>query len=111
MWKRSKALQAQYPDASKFVESKSLPNIIKALAMAHTTFCTRTKSDRYEIVECIIISLSTIVLFVVQPNERNVADQRHLEIGLAETYNVQVVRATLTECTTHLTHDSEYNLQ
>ena len=37
------------------------------------------------------------VLFVVQPNEGNVFDQRHLEFELWQTHQVPVLRATLSE--------------
>lgn len=100
-----------FPEGNNFVESQSLPNITKALALAHSTFCERTKSDRYvNILHVKFSSANTIVLFVVQPNERNIADQRHLEIGLMEKHDTQVVRATLTECAAHLTLDADYHL-
>ena len=38
-----------------------------------------------------------VVLFIVQPNERNVVDQRLLELGLWEASGVRVVRITLRE--------------
>jgi glutathione synthase len=38
---------------------------------------------------------SAIVLFVVQPSERNLVDQRLLEFALWEKYRIAVVRLTL----------------
>lgn len=39
----------------------------------------------------------TIILFVVQPNERNSFDQRHIEYALINNHNLKSVRLTLSE--------------
>lgn len=39
----------------------------------------------------------TIVLFIVQPGERNCFDQRHIEYALLEKYNIKSIRLTLEE--------------
>ncbi|KAG9308820.1 glutathione synthase [Chiua virens] len=43
---------------------------------------------------------SAYILFVVQPNERNVFDQRWLEYELLERHSIRVVRQTLLELST-----------
>jgi glutathione synthase len=46
---------------------------------------------------------STIVLFVVQPNERNCFDQRHIEYALFNNHGIKSVRLTLEEVEEHVT--------
>ncbi|KIM66711.1 hypothetical protein SCLCIDRAFT_1211105 [Scleroderma citrinum Foug A] len=45
------------------------------------------------------------ILFVVQPNERNVFDQRWLEYELLQTHEIRVLRQTFEEITTSATVD------
>ncbi|RCK63482.1 Glutathione synthetase [Candida viswanathii] len=46
---------------------------------------------------------STIVLFIVQPNERNCFDQRHIEYALFNNHGIRSVRLTLEEVEDHVT--------
>jgi len=69
----------------------SLQGLARALATAHTEYLKlRPSPSRGTQVEA-------VVLFVVQPGERNVMDQRMLEYKLANDHSVRVIRATLAE--------------
>lgn len=46
---------------------------------------------------------STIVLFIVQPGERNSFDQRHIEYALLENHDIKSIRLTLEEVESKLT--------
>ncbi|QRV92085.1 glutathione synthase, ATP-binding domain protein [Ceratobasidium sp. AG-Ba] len=50
------------------------------------------------------------VLFVVQPNERNVFDQRWLEYDLMERHGILVIRQTMTELAASASLDRDSNL-
>jgi glutathione synthase len=49
---------------------------------------------------------STVVIFIVQPNERNCFDQRHIEYSLLENHNIKSYRFTLDEVESKLTVNS-----
>ena len=46
---------------------------------------------------------SSVVLFIVQPNERNSFDQRHVEYALFKEHGIKSVRFTLEEVEEHVT--------
>ena len=46
---------------------------------------------------------SSVVLFIVQPNERNSFDQRHVEYALFKKHGIKSVRFTLEEVEEHVT--------
>lgn len=43
----------------------------------------------------------SIIVIVVQPNERNISDQRNLEYALFEKYGIRMIRKTLLQLSTH----------
>lgn len=59
--------------------------IVEGLAAAHTAYSS---------------SSSTKILFVTQPNERNIFDQRHLQYLLQDTHNIRTIRRTFTQLST-----------
>ncbi|KAG9124135.1 hypothetical protein FRC07_012705 [Ceratobasidium sp. 392] len=71
---------------------------------------------RYELVEGIAAAHraytnpSARVLFVVQPNERNVFDQRWLEYDLLERHGIHVIRQTMEQLSTSASLDENSNL-
>lgn len=62
-----------------------LEKVSEAMAHAVSLYCYRTKAS------------NPTVLFVVQPEERNVYDQRLLEFTLFTNHGLRVIRRTLTE--------------
>ncbi|KAK9766737.1 Glutathione synthetase [Basidiobolus ranarum] len=75
-------------------ESKSFTGIAKGLAQAHEIFGVK----------------EAVILFVVQPNERNIFDQRWIEYNLLNNHGVRVVRKTLAEVAEQVTLDDNRNL-
>jgi glutathione synthase len=65
----------------ELIKSPSLETVPELFAKAHRTFGEKGQT----------------ILFIGQANERNIADQKHLEHRLWETYGVPVTRKTLTE--------------
>jgi len=79
----------------------SLQGLGRALATAHSEYLKlRPSPSRGAQVEA-------VVLFVVQPGERNVMDQRMLEYKLASEHSVRVIRATLAEIAERATTRSD----
>ena len=75
-------------DASEIGPSASRPALAAALARAHSAYVERHVAAG---------APAPIVLFVVQPGERNALDQRAIEHELWRTHGVAVRRATLSE--------------
>lgn len=78
----------EYPEIDSFSmsedsmpENPSAKRLASGLAIAHKAYGVQ----------------DAVVLFVVQPGERNVFDQRWLEYYLLETHNIRVTRASLQE--------------
>jgi glutathione synthase len=71
-------------------ENIALSQLVMGLHAAHAEYLRQTQRSTED-------SKNVLILFVVQPAERNFADQRALEHGLLRTYGVRCVRATLTE--------------
>ncbi|KAG1777324.1 glutathione synthase [Suillus placidus] len=67
--------------AEKFPENSTTSGLVEGLAKAHEAYGVRDAR----------------ILFVVQPNERNVFDQRWLEYELLEKHQIHVVRQTLAD--------------
>ncbi|KAG1899476.1 glutathione synthase [Suillus fuscotomentosus] len=67
--------------ADNFPENSTTSGLVEGLSKAHEAYGVR---DAH-------------ILFVVQPNERNVFDQQWLEYGLLERHQIHVVRQTLAE--------------
>jgi glutathione synthase len=63
----------------------SLEYISQAIAMAHSRSTELSKL------------VNPVVVMVVQPNERNFADQRLLQFELLEKYGIQMVRLSLSD--------------
>ncbi|KAJ9089760.1 Glutathione synthetase [Entomophthora muscae] len=70
---------SENPQSSPIPENNSLLNIAKGLAQAHSLYG----------------SAQAAVLFIVQEGERNVFDQRHIELALFQRYGIIVIRKTL----------------
>ncbi|KAH7337277.1 hypothetical protein B0J17DRAFT_695669 [Rhizoctonia solani] len=80
-------------DPSNFPENNTRSGLVEGLVAAHTAY---NKS-------------STCILFVVQPNERNMFDQRWLEYELLDRHGIHVIRhtlETLSACATLDDHSS-----
>ncbi|KAG1815416.1 glutathione synthase [Suillus variegatus] len=67
--------------ADNFPENSTTSGLVEGLSKAHEAYGVRDAR----------------ILFVVQPNERNVFDQQWLEYGLLERHQIHVVRQTLAE--------------
>lgn len=78
------------PSASSATISHSRSSLARGLALGHSTYCL-SRNNRN------IINDGPIVLFVVQPGERNIQDQRQLEYELFNHYGIRSRRATLTQ--------------
>ncbi|OAX32041.1 glutathione synthase, partial [Rhizopogon vinicolor AM-OR11-026] len=70
-----------YLTAENFPENSTSSGLAEGLAKAHNAYGVR----------------GARILFVVQPNERNVFDQRWLEYELLEKHEILVIRQTLAE--------------
>lgn len=62
-------------------ESKSAAGLAKGLAQGHQAYLTTTAGAR-----------DVCILFVVQANERNIFDQKHVENELVDTHHIPVFR-------------------
>ncbi|KAL0480678.1 glutathione synthase [Acrasis kona] len=67
--------------SGEWIRSTSKDTVPKLFAKAHEVFGEKGQ----------------VILFVVQANERNYADQKHLQHALWEKYQIPVVRKTLSE--------------
>ncbi|KEP51202.1 eukaryotic glutathione synthase, ATP-binding domain protein [Rhizoctonia solani 123E] len=85
---------SQHLEPSNFPENNTRNGLVEGLVAAHTAY---TKS-------------SARILFVVQPNERNMFDQRWLEYELLDRYGIHVIRHTLETLSTCATLDDSSNL-
>lgn len=70
--------------------SGSLVGLANGLAAGHKEYVANCLSTSQP-------AKATAILFVVQPNERNVFDQRHLEYSLYENHGIRSYRITLSE--------------
>lgn len=109
------------PMAGDLVPSESLHGVVDAIYSAHMISCHRWKKSKKGTTATRAENGDTrdksganggnaVVLFVVQPRERNVFDHKHLEHGLWRRYGVGVVRMTLTEATDALFRDDNDEL-
>lgn len=78
----------QYYDEGDIATSEATAKLAEGLARANDLYHGQSGSGS---------PTSTIVLFVVQENERNVFDQRHLEYTLLRNHGLKSRRATLAE--------------
>ncbi|CAE7067950.1 unnamed protein product [Rhizoctonia solani] len=81
-------------EPSNFPENNTRNGLVEGLSAAHTAY--KKPSAR--------------ILFVVQPNERNMFDQRWLEYELLDKYGIHVIRHTLEALSTYATLDGSSNL-
>ncbi|KAI3643247.1 hypothetical protein MP228_012802 [Amoeboaphelidium protococcarum] len=79
--------------ASSMPRNQSLESVAAGLAMAHQLY----KNSK------------AAVLFVVQPNERNIFDQRWIEYQLMEVHHIKVLRRTFSELIKQCQVDSKSN--
>lgn len=70
--------------------SRSLTELANGLAAGHKEYVDSSLSKAN-------LPSSIAVLFIVQPGERNVFDQRHLEYSLYENHGIRSFRLTLSE--------------
>ncbi|KAI0072192.1 glutathione synthase [Panus rudis PR-1116 ss-1] len=82
-----------YLSPENFPENKTTSGLAEGLAEAHKAYGVP----------------SARILFVVQPGERNVFDQRWLEYELLERHSIHVVRQTFDELLTSLSLDPSTN--
>lgn len=71
-------------DQAQLPENDPLVRLSAGIATAHQMFVDRYKP-----------SLPTVILMVIQPDERNVFDQYMIESALWSTHNITVVRSSL----------------
>ncbi|KAG8738201.1 hypothetical protein FRC10_007137 [Ceratobasidium sp. 414] len=89
-----------YFGASSYLKNENLPvnetrcGLIEGIATAHRAY----NNPRARVV------------FVVQPNERNVFDQRWLEYDLLERHGILVIRQTIEQLSTNASLDDSFNL-
>lgn len=84
----------------KVEKSNSFTNIARCLKNGHQLYVDQiAKGKKFE--------HSPIILFVVQPDEGNFADQRHYEYELKKQYGISVIRKTLTELATDASLSSD----
>ncbi|KAH8825824.1 glutathione synthase [Flagelloscypha sp. PMI_526] len=69
---------------SNFPENNTTKGVVQGLAEAHKAYLSSAEK-------------TPAILFVVQPNERNVFDQLWLEYELMESHGIKIHRRTLTE--------------
>lgn len=87
-------LMKYYNDDSRDLElpiSNSVKDIAKGISQGNYYYNDEDNNDK------------TIILFIVQPNERNCFDQRHIEYSLIEKYGLKSVRLSLDEVLTKTT--------
>ena len=93
-------LSTSYFGLSPFLKPENLPKndtiagLAKGLAAGHVAYVSSGGSP------------SSKILFVVQPGERNVFDQRWLEYELLETYGIHSIRQTFEELLTSSSVDA-----
>ncbi|KAF9266218.1 glutathione synthase [Marasmius fiardii PR-910] len=68
-------------DKDRLPENETTKGLVQGLVLAHGAYGVPNAK----------------ILFVVQPNERNVFDQRWLEFELLERHNIKIIRRTLDE--------------
>ncbi|KAF8693853.1 Glutathione synthetase, partial [Rhizoctonia solani] len=81
-------------DPSNFPENSTRSGLVEGLVAAHTAY--NNPSAR--------------ILFVVQPNERNMFDQRWLEYEILDKYGIHVIRHTLETLSLCATLDKDSSL-
>lgn len=94
--KLHKYLISRYPAATpiqldQLPGQNTLNGFADGIAAAHRAFCTMYDLDGH----------CTVVIFVVQPGERNAFDQRWLQASLWERHTTFVVRMTFEEIAEH----------
>eukprot|EP00762_Andalucia_godoyi_P005711 ANDGO_06470.mRNA.1 Glutathione synthetase len=110
------ALSSQHASFMKFLLQKYIgkdagSKIVLSNSLSSLAKCLSAAVDAHP-----LLSMHKIVLFVVQPNERNFADQRFVELELFNVYGIRVLRKTLEEVHSqmeidevgHLRFSSEY---
>jgi glutathione synthetase len=65
----------------ELIKSQSIESVPELFAKAHRVFGEK----------------GNVILFIGQPNERNIADQKHFEHRLWENHGIPVIRKTLTQ--------------
>lgn len=89
-------LVSRYPAATS-IQLDQLPaqnalyGFADGIAAAHRAFCTMHNPDGDR----------TVIVFVVQPGERNAFDQRWLQASIWERHRARVVRMSLAEIAMH----------
>jgi len=89
--KRIPALAAALGDSDVLPTNGSEPEICAAIAAAHAEYVKLAGGDE---------RVSPVVLMIVQPTERNVIDQRGIELTLWANHKIPVVRISLDEIVT-----------
>ncbi|KAF2666410.1 glutathione synthase [Microthyrium microscopicum] len=92
----STSSSALSPDA--LAPSDAAAGLAHGLANGHKAYLSHTKPTMED----------TCILFIVQPSERNIFDQQHIENELVNTHSIPVFRSTLATVLTqtHLTDTS-----
>lgn len=98
-------LLSRYPGATD-IQVEQLPSqnamngLADGIAAAHRAFCAMHRLDDQR----------SLVVFVVQPGERNAFDQRWLQTSIWERHAARVVRMTLSEIAAHGKIDESGNM-
>lgn len=73
--------------------SRTSANMARAISVASTVYAEKRREDKHVTHPV----LSCIAVMVVQPGEKNVADQRMLEYALWDNHRIKMVRMSLAE--------------
>ncbi|PVF93063.1 glutathione synthase [Serendipita vermifera] len=98
-------LSTGYFNCSNLLKESNLPQnhtraeMVQGLAVAHKAYLDTTPNTQR--------SSQPKILFVIQPNERNVFDQRFLEYELLERHGIRVIRCTFEEIAQEAVPDKE----
>lgn len=82
-------------------QNEALEGVSRGIALAHEAFVKRNAT----------VDSRCVVLFVVQPGERNAYDQQMLQIELWRNHNIEVVRASLADIAQHAHVDETRKLR
>ncbi|KAG8863427.1 hypothetical protein FRC20_010747 [Serendipita sp. 405] len=94
-----------YFQCSDIINKENLPSndtleqIVQGLVQAHKAYLS-PDSPPHVALDPSTLNSNIRILFVVQPNERNVFDQRFLEYELLERHGIHVIRRTFDELET-----------
>lgn len=85
---------------SNLPENTTRSEMVEGLVQAHKAYVEMFPAKLEVTTNCVSAKDQPVILFVTQPNERNVFDQRPLEYELLEKHGIHVIRSTLEQLAT-----------